>query len=258
MKQGQVKYFRKKKLNKPLTISLIALAVVLVLAGAYGAYRLVSFYRAQKNAPTYLLEFEALDLTTVPEYSGEPYVELNGNVPLFTDEDKQNPVFEFYSDLDKLGRCGVATACLGKELMPTEPRGNIGHIKPAGWHTVKYSDLIEDNYLYNRSHLIAFSLAGENDNRQNLITGTRYMNHTGMLPFENMVAQYLDDHAGHVLYRVTPCYVGKELIARGVHMEAYSLADNGKSICFNVFVYNVQPGIVIDYLTGESWEEKER
>ncbi|MCR5254475.1 MAG: DNA/RNA non-specific endonuclease [Acetatifactor sp.] len=257
MKQKRVNSIRKKKLNKSILISITVLAIVLAVAGACWGCGLFSFHQARENPYTYLLDFETLDLSTVPEYIGEPYVELNGNEPMFTDGDKLNPVFEYYSDLDRLGRCGVATACLGRELMPTEPRGNIGHIRPAGWHTVKYPALIEDIYLYNRSHLIAFSLAGENDNRQNLITGTRYMNHTGMLPFENMVARYLDDHDGNVLYRVTPCYVGKELVARGVHMEAYSLADHGKSICFNVYVYNVQPGIEIDYLTGESWEATE-
>lgn len=210
---------------------------------------------SEETYPTYLLDYSELDIASVPEYSGEAYFILNDNVPEYTDEDKMNPIFEHYSYLDYLGRCGVATANLGLELMPTEERGSIGNIKPSGWHTVKYPELIEDRYLYNRCHLIAFSLAGENDNERNLITGTRYMNMSGMLPFENDVAKYIEKTGNHVLYRVTPCFEGDELVARGVHMEAWSVEDNGWGICFNVFVYNVQPGITIDYLTGDSWIE---
>jgi DNA-entry nuclease len=210
----------------------------------------------EPSEPTYLLDFAELDLTTVPAYAGEMYVELNGNLPEFTEADKQNPEFEYYSDLDELGRCGVATANLCEALMPTEPRGQIGAVRPTGWHTIKYPDLIEDNYLYNRSHLIAYALTGENANEKNLITGTRYMNHGGMLFFEMQVMAYIEDTGNHVLYRVTPCFYRGELLARGVHMEAYSTEDNGEGICFNVFVYNVQPGIKIDYATGESEMEK--
>ena len=160
--------------------------------------------------------------------------------------------FESYSELDYLGRCGTAYANLSKELMPTEERGEIGSIKPSGWHTVKYPELIDDRYLYNRCHLIAFSLAGENANEKNLITGTRYMNIQGMLPFEREVLDYINETNNHVLYRVTPCFNEEELVARGVHMEAYSIEDQGMGISFNVFVYNVQPGILIDYSNGDS------
>lgn len=189
---------------------------------------------------------------TVPVYSGEPYAELNGNVPYFTDSEKTTNVFENYSDLDTLGRCGAAYANICKELMPTEERGEIGMIKPSGWHTVRYDDIIHDKYLYNRCHLIGFQLAGENANEKNLVTGTRYMNVDGMLPFENMVADYVKETDNHVLYRVTPIFIGDDLVCRGVEMEAYSVEDGGKGITFHVFVYNVQPGIEIDYATGDS------
>ena len=172
---------------------------------------------SEETDPTYLLDYSELDIASVPEYSGEAYFILNDNVPEYTDEDKMNPIFEHYSYLDYLGRCGVATANLGLELMPTEERGSIGNIKPSGWHTVKYPELIEDRYLYNRCHLIAFSLAGENDNERNLITGTRYMNMSGMLPFENDVAKYIEKTGNHVLYRVTPCFEGDELVCIWKH-----------------------------------------
>ena len=188
-----------------------------------------------------------------PEYSGEAYIELNDNVPLFTDEEKGSmQAFESYSNLDKLGRCGVAFANICPELMPDEERGSIGDVRPSGWHTVKYPDLIEDNYLYNRSHLIAYSLAGENANEKNLITGTRFLNQETMQIFELRVLDYVRDTGNHVLYRVTPVFEGDNLLVSGVQMEAWSVEDSGKSICFNVYCYNVQPGIEIDYATGES------
>ena len=190
---------------------------------------------------------------TVPVYSGEPYTELNGNIPYFTDREKTEDVFEHYSDLDTLGRCGAAYANICKELMPTEKRGEIGMIKPTGWHTVRYDDIISDKYLYNRCHLIGFQLAGENANEKNLVTGTRYMNVDGMLPFENMIADYVKETDNHVLYRVTPIFVGDDLVCKGVEMEAYSVEDNGEGTSFHVFVYNIQPGIEIDYATGDSW-----
>lgn len=190
---------------------------------------------------------------TVPVYSGEPYTELNGNIPYFTDREKTEDVFEHYSDLDTLGRCGAAYANICKELMPTEKRGEIGMIKPTGWQTVRYDDIISDKYLYNRCHLIGFQLAGENANEKNLVTGTRYMNVDGMLPFENMIADYVKETDNHVLYRVTPIFVGDDLVCRGVEMEAYSVEDNGEGTSFHVFVYNIQPGIEIDYATGDSW-----
>lgn len=185
-------------------------------------------------------------------YNGEPYVELNDNVPNFTTREKNNTkAFENYHRLDALGRCGTAYANICKELMPTEKRGAIGMVKPSGWNTVKY-DVVDGKYLYNRCHLIGFQLAGENANKKNLITGTRYLNVDGMLPFEDEVADYVKDTNHHVLYRVTPVFKGDNLVAEGVEMEAYSVEDKGKGICFHVFVYNVQPGVTIDYATGES------
>lgn len=189
---------------------------------------------------------------TFPVYSGQPYIEVNGNVPFFTSEEMVTETFELYSMLDDYGRCGVAYANLSKETMPTDERGEIGMVKPSGWHTVKYPDVIEDLYLYNRCHLIAWCLSGENANEMNLITGTRYMNIEGMLPFEENVAYYIDSTGNHVLYRVTPVFEGNNLVASGVMIEAYSVEDKGAGICFCVYCYNVQPGIEIDYKTGES------
>ncbi len=187
----------------------------------------------------------------VPGFSGEPYVVINNNEPEFNQEDMVTDAYEHYSPLDALGRCGYTMACVGTELMPTEDRGNIGQIKPSGWQTVKY-DCVDGKYLYNRCHLIGFQLTGENANEQNLITGTRYLNVEGMLPFENMVADYVKETGYHVIYRVTPVFDGDNLVARGVQMEARSVEDNGQGICFNVYVYNSQPGVDIDYSTGKS------
>ncbi len=187
----------------------------------------------------------------VPEFSGEAYVVINQNRPEFAQTDHTTEAYEYYSPLDILGRCGYTMACLGQELMPTGDRGAIGMIKPSGWHTVKY-DFVDGKYLYNRCHLIGFQLAGENANEQNLITGTRYMNTEGMLPFENMVADYITQTGNHVLYRVTPVFDGDNLLARGVQIEALSMEDNGSGICFNVYCYNAQPGVTIDYATGSS------
>lgn len=192
--------------------------------------------------------------TTVPSdtQTEEPYIKVNGNVPRFSDEEKKTAAaFENYSDLDALGRCGVAFACVGKETMPTEERGPIGSIKPSGWRSVKY-DFVDGKYLYNRCHLIGYQLTAENANEKNLITGTRYLNTKGMLPFENMVADYVKETGNHVLYRVTPVFEGKNLVASGVYMEAYSVEDDGDGICFYVYVFNRQPGVKIDYLTGDS------
>ena len=187
----------------------------------------------------------------IPEYSGSPYAVINNNEPYFTDI--TTDVFETYSDLDNLGRCGVAFANICKEIMPTEDRGQIGNVKPSGWHTVKYNGIISGNYLYNRCHLIGYQLAGENANEKNLITGTRYLNVVGMLPFENQVDDYVESSGNHVLYRVTPIFEGDNLVADGVLMEGLSVEDNGTSVKFCVFCYNVQPGIGIDYATGDSW-----
>lgn len=194
-----------------------------------------------------------ISLENIPEYSGTAYVEINENIPEFTDEEKQNTTsFKKYSDLDFLGRCGVAFANVGQDIMPTEKREAIGMIKPSGWHTVKYPEIIKDRYLYNRCHLVGFQLVGTNADKRNLITGTRYLNVDGMLPFENQVVDFVKETNYHVLYRVTPIFKDNELVARGVQMEGYSVEDKGKGICFNVYVYNVQPGITIDYVTGNS------
>ena len=188
----------------------------------------------------------------IPDYTDKIYVEINGNKAEFSDEDKKRTdAFEQYTDLDELGRCGVAYANICKELMPTEKRGSIGMIKPSGWQLAKY-DSVDGKYLYNRSHLIGFQLAGENANEKNLITGTRYFNVEGMLPFENEVAEYVKETNNHVLYRVTPVFKDTELVARGVKIEAYSVEDSGEGVEFNVFVYNVQPDITINYQDGTS------
>ncbi len=187
----------------------------------------------------------------IPEYSGTPYVEIDNSEPNFDNSDITTLAFETYSDLDDLGRCGVAYANICNEIMPTEDREDIGSVEPTGWHSVKY-DCVEGKYLYNRCHLIGFQLAGENANEHNLITGTRYMNVDGMLPFENMVDDYVEETDNHVLYRVTPDFEGDNLVADGVQIEAYSVEDNGEGICYNVYCYNVQPGITIDYATGKS------
>lgn len=195
-----------------------------------------------------------ISLENLPEFSDSAYVELNDNQPEFSDEEKQDTQsFETYSELDSLGRCGVAFACIGQDLMPTEDRESISQVKPTGWQTVKY-DFVDGKYLYNRCHLIGFQLTGENANEKNLITGTRYMNVEGMLPFENMVADYIKETDNHVLYRVTPVFENQELVARGVQMEAWSVEDKGDGICYNVYVYNNQPGVAIDYATGKSEE----
>jgi len=191
----------------------------------------------------------------IPEFSGDEFIILNDNQPMFVEADFENITGEHYSNLDWLGRCGPATAMLHRSMMPTEERGSIGMIKPSGWNQEKYEGYVDSNppYLYNRCHLIAFALTGQNANEKNLITGTRYMNATTMLPFEMEVMEYLDNSDNHVLYRVSPYFKDNELLARGVEIEAYSVEDQGEGVCFHVFVYNYQPGIGIDYQTGESW-----
>lgn len=194
------------------------------------------------------------DLLGIPYFSGNPWVEVNNNEPTFTDEEITTEGYEFFSELDNLGRCGYVMACVGTEMMPTEDRESISHIKPTGWVQGQYDgNLVSGGSLYNRTHLIGFQLTGENDNKQNLITGTRYMNWDGMVSFENMIADYVKETDNHVMYRVTPMFFENELVARGVHMEAYSVEDNGEGISFNVYAYNVQPGIGINYATGENW-----
>lgn len=194
------------------------------------------------------------DMSNVPQYSGKAYVPVNDNIPFFSAEDLTTESFEKYSPLDSLGRCGVAYANIGTDIMPTEERGSIGMVKPSGWKSIRYEN-VDGKYLYNRCHLIGYQLSAENANTSNLITGTRYLNIQGMLPFENMVADYVKETDKHVLYRVTPIFEGNNLVASGVLMEGYSVEDNGAGICYNVYCYNVQPGIMIDYLTGDSKAE---
>ena len=219
----------------------VALLLIMVLSGC---------------APTASDTAEVVALSDVPEFSGEPYVVINDNEPSFPAEDFTSEGFEEYSPLDDLGRCGVAYANVGLETMPTEERGSISNVKPTGWKSVQY-DFVDGKSLYNRCHLIGFQLTGENANRQNLITGTRYMNVDGMLPFENLVADYVKGTENHVLYRVTPIFEGNNLVASGVQMEAQSVEDKGAGVCFNVYVYNNQPGVTIDYATGDSWASDE-
>lgn len=194
---------------------------------------------------------ETFDFAAVPAYDGKAYVAVNDNVPFFTEEELSSASYETYGELDPLGRCTVCVASVGQDLMPAEERGNIGAVKPTGWHTVKY-DFVDGKYLYNRCHLIGYQLTGENANEKNLITGTRYLNIEGMLPFENMVADYVKETDQHVMYRVTPVFEGDNLLAAGVLMEGKSVEDNGEGVLFCVFAYNMQPGVSIDYATGES------
>lgn len=193
----------------------------------------------------------AESIEEIPPFSGEAYVAVNGNVPFFLEEEYTTESYEYYSELDDLGRCGMTMVCVGLDIMPTEERGSIGSVKPSGWQSVKY-DIVDGKYLYNRCHLIGFQLAGENANKRNLITGTRFLNIEGMLPFEDMVADYVKETENHVLYRVTPIFNGDDLVAEGVLLEGWSVEDSGEGICFCVYAYNAQPGIVIDYATGDS------
>ena len=210
----------------------------------------------QETVPVSGTQQSDISMETIPEYDGEPYVVIDDNEPNFTEEELQPEAYETYGTLDALGRCSTAEASIGEGLMPTEKRGAIGQVKPTGWHTVKY-DMVEGKYLYNRCHLIGYQLTAENANEENLITGTRYMNTEGMLPFENMVADYIKETGNHVMYRVTPVFEGENLVASGVQMEAESVEDQGADLSFNVYVYNVQPGVEIDYKTGESREANE-
>lgn len=195
---------------------------------------------------------ETIPRTDIPAYEGKSYIFLDDNVPSFTEDEITDESYEYYTPLDFLGRCGVAEASIGPDLMPTEERKSIGQVKPSGWQTVKY-DFVDGKYLYNRCHLLGFQLTGENANERNLITGTRYMNTEEMLIFENMVADYIKETGNHVMYRVTPHFEGRNLVAKGVEMEGYSVEDEGRGISFHVFCYNIQPGVEIDYETGYSW-----
>ena len=249
----------KKKQKKQLTkiiLGLIFIAILSIITYLNPNIQndIKNVLGTQQVATTTVTSF---DLNSIPEYSGNPYVYINDNKPDFTEVDYTTTAFEKYSELDSLGRCGVAYANICKEIMPSEneERESISNIYPTGWENVKYEGIVDGGYLYNRSHLIGWQLAGENANKLNLITGTRYMNVEGMLPFENLVDDYFENELNqnnHVLYRVTPIFKDDNLVASGVQMEAYSVEDNGEGVCFNVYVYNVQPGIEIDYKTGDS------
>ncbi len=228
-------------MKSKIRLSLIFLLTAVTALSVFTSCNLLDAYESEP----------VISIDAIPAYSEMPYVELNDNIPFFNADDYTTDSFEEYKELDYLGRCGCAFACIGTDLMPTEKRDSIGQIKPSGWHTTKY-DIVEGKYLYNRCHLIGYQLTGENANENNLITGTRYLNTDGMLPFEDMVADYVKETDNHVLYRVTPVFTGENLVADGVIMEGYSVEDNGDGIMFNIFAYNVQPGIIIDYSTGES------
>ena len=228
----------------PATL-LLLLTLLLAMAGCGGS---VSGYDGAGPEPSVQTGAE---LTGIPDFSGQPLVAIEDNIPTFSEADFTTESFETYSDTDSLGRCGVAYANVGRDLMPTEERGSISHIRPSGWHSVQYAE-VDGNSLYNRCHLLGWQLTGEDANEKNLITGTRYLNVEGMLPFENMIADYVKETENHVLYRVTPVFSGSNLVADGVRMEAMSVEDRGEGICFDVYAYNVQPGIEIDYATGDS------
>ncbi len=243
----------KKKDKKKLQRYILGIIVALIVA-------VISYFYPQfENEIHQILETEvanattvtSFDLSSIPEFNETPYVYINDNKPNFTEEDYTTKPFEHYSELDSLGRCGVAFANICKELMPTEPRGEIGMVKPSGWKLAKY-DIVDGKYLYNRCHLIGYQLTGENDNEKNLITCTRFMNASTMLYFEDLTADYIKKTNNHVLYRVTPVYIDNDLVAKGVQMEISSVEDKCSSLCYNVFVYNVQDGIKIDYKTGLS------
>ena len=236
--------------NKFLNILLILIVSLSVLSGCSAGEN--NFFNDLDITAQSASDYVNYDLSNIPDYDGKAYVELNGNVPEFSESEKTySESFEEYGKLDSLGRCTYAVSCIGKDLMPTEKRGSIGSVKPSGWHISKY-DFVDGKYLYNRCHLIGYQLTAENANERNLITGTRYLNIEGMLPFENDVADYIEITNNHVYYKVTPIFEGNNLVANGVQMQAYSVEDNGQGISFNVYCYNVQPGVAIDYATGDN------
>lgn len=239
---------------KFLTNKYVRLVLIVLLVAAVIWYAVELYQESQLAQETELpTQTAAVAEEGIPAYDGtSPYTVLSGNVPDFSESDWTTSSYEYYSELDALGRCGYAIASIGTDLMPTEARGSISSVKPSGWQSVQY-DIVDGKSLYNRCHLIGFQLTGENANRKNLITGTRYLNVVGMLPFENMVCDYVKETENHVLYRVTPIFDGDNLVADGVQMEGWSVEDGGEGVCFNIFCYNVQPGIEIDYATGESW-----
>lgn len=236
--------------KKFLNILLILIVSISVLSGCSAVEN--NFFNDLDITAQSASDYVNYDLSNIPDYDGKAYVELNGNVPEFSESEKTySESFEEYGKLDSLGRCTYAVSCIGKDLMPTEKRGSIGSVKPSGWHISKY-DFVDGKYLYNRCHLIGYQLTAENANERNLITGTRYLNVEGMLPFENDVADYIEITNNHVYYKVTPIFEGNNLVANGVQMQAYSVEDNGQGISFNVYCYNVQPGVAIDYATGDN------
>ena len=236
--------------KKFLNILLILIVLLSVLSGCSAGEN--NFFNDLDITAQSASDYVNYDLSNVPDYDGKAYVELNGNVPEFSESEKTySESFEEYGKLDSLGRCTYAVSCIGKDLMPTEKRGSIGSVKPSGWHISKY-DFVDGKYLYNRCHLIGYQLTAENANERNLITGTRYLNIEGMLPFENDVADYIEITNNHVYYKVTPIFEGNNLVANGVQMQAYSVEDNGQGISFSVYCYNVQPGVAIDYATGDN------
>lgn len=246
-----------EKSKKSIIIQLVVILLILIIGVFYpNVQEDVNNISNEQTDST-----GSYDLEEVPEYEGQPYVIINNNIPYFDEEDYTTESFEKYSELDYLyGRAGVAYANICEEIRPkdNEEREELTY-NPTGWKQKEYKGIVDGNYLYNRCHLIGWQLSAENNNELNLITGTRYMNTEGMLEFENQVDEYLDkdeNKENHVLYRVTPIFEGDNLVASGVQMEAYSIEDNGAGVCFNVYVYNVQPGVVIDYKTGESWLEE--
>ena len=254
---GRKKYQTQKKTNQQNTsilsvVIIVIISIVLIRSGYANPEKTTN--NTTTNQPPIVNTATYISLDDIPEYAGQPYVAIINNIPYFDDIQLTTASFESYSELDGLGRCGVCTANIGKDLMPTQARGEIGSVKPTGWQTAKY-DNVEGKYLYNRCHLIGYQLTAENANKQNLITGTRYLNVQGMLPFENMVADYIKETGNHVYYRVTPIFKGDNLVANGVLMEAKSVEDNGEGILYNVYCYNNQPGIIIDYATGQSYAE---
>ncbi len=235
----------------------ISLAVLLVVFAVVACYYIVPPYSEGDIGEIEQISLGHFDYSKIPEFDGKkPYVAVNDNKPYFDEKSYTTTSYEEYGNLDNKGRCTYAMASIGKDIMPTEERGSIGSVKPTGWQISKY-DFVDGAYLYNRCHLIGYQLTGENANKSNLITGTRYMNVQGMLPFEDMVADYVKETENHVLYRVTPIFLDNELLARGVLMEAISIEDEGDGICFNVFCYNVQPKVHIDYMNGENYSEEE-
>lgn len=236
--------------KKFLNILLILIVSLSVLSGCSAGEN--NFFNDLDITAQSASDYVNYDLSNIPDYDGKAYVELNGNVPEFSESEKTySESFEEYGKLDSLGRCTYAVSCIGKDLMPTEKRGSIGSVKPSGWHISKY-DFVDGKYLYNRCHLIGYQLTAENANERNLITGTRYLNVEGMLPFKNDVADYIEITNNHVYYKVTPIFQGNNLVANGVQMQAYSVEDNGQGVSFNVYCYNVQPGVAIDYATGDN------